>query len=218
MLVLISHLFVTIDASAEIRQDHVESIEGAIIKTAHGVPLKLAAIHILDVKAFEQYAKRWVGQEIAYEVVHRDRYGDALVIAHIDDEKLQAAIIRQGLALAYDTRSSGQLSELLAMEDALTLLSRTHQADEAEACVGTWCVVSGKIHEVAVKGKKAYLNFADDWKRDFTIYIEGAVLSQIGEDTLLELKGKDVTVRGHVDWYYGPRIVLHAKEMMDYAR
>jgi micrococcal nuclease len=65
-------------------------------------------------------------------------------------------------------------------------------------------------------GGRIYLNFADDWRSDFTISIEQDVpaLAAAGID-LKGLAGKPVRVRGWIEWRNGPMIAATHPEQLE---
>jgi micrococcal nuclease len=78
-------------------------------------------------------------------------------------------------------------------------------------------LVEGKIAKVGEGGGRRYLNFADDWRSDFTISIERkdvGVFTSAGID-LKGLAGKRVRVRGWVEWRNGPMIAATHPEQLE---
>jgi len=63
---------------------------------------------------------------------------------------------------------------------------------------------------------RVYLNFAEDWRRDFTIMVErkdAKVLQEAGLD-VKALAGKRLRVRGWIQWRNGPMIrVTHVEQI-----
>jgi hypothetical protein len=68
-------------------------------------------------------------------------------------------------------------------------------------------------------GGRIYLNFADDWRSDFTISIEQDVpaLAAAGID-LKGLAGKPVRVRGWIEWRNGPILPLRIRSSWSCCR
>jgi micrococcal nuclease len=72
----------------------------------------------------------------------------------------------------------------------------------------TYQLVEGTVHAVGEGRKWIYVNFAEDWRHDFTIAIarkDLAVFESAGLD-LERLSGKRVRVRGFIEWWNGPVI------------
>ena len=62
-----------------------------------------------------------------------------------------------------------------------------------------------------------YLNFAEDWRNDFTVTIERKSLASFEEAGLdLEaLTGKRIRVRGFIEWWNGPMIAATHPEQIE---
>jgi len=78
-------------------------------------------------------------------------------------------------------------------------------------------LVEGTVHAVGKGGGRIYLNFAKDWRRDFTIGVERKDVSAFtaaGID-LKGLAGKRVRVRGWVEWRNGPMIAATHPEQIE---
>jgi len=72
----------------------------------------------------------------------------------------------------------------------------------------TYQLVEGTVHAVGEGRKLIYVNFAEDWRSDFTITIvrkDLAAFEAAGLD-LARLAGRKVRVRGWVEWWNGPMI------------
>lgn len=76
--------------------------------------------------------------------------------------------------------------------------------------VGTLRVVEGQVITAASRGNMLYLNFGDDWKKDFTVQITPTIrkaLLRAGFDPL-SLNGQTVRVRGWIRNWNGPFMEL----------
>ncbi len=140
-----------------------------------------------------------------------DRYGQtSCLIRAKDGALLQQALIQNSSAIIYSaTALRADIMALLpqekaSCEDALTITAKPNR----------WAVVEGTVKQVTTLKKATYLNFGDDWKSDFTIYIPKATQKAFAPDALLALEGKTVQVRGWLHSYYGPRITLFNPQMM----
>jgi micrococcal nuclease len=78
-------------------------------------------------------------------------------------------------------------------------------------------LVEGTVASVGQGGGRIYLNFAKDWRSDFTISVErkdAAVFTTAAID-LKDLTGKRVRVRGWVEWRNGPMIEATHPEQIE---
>jgi micrococcal nuclease len=134
---------------------------------------------------------------------------------------LQEALVSQGLARVYSfADASGCAAELLPREAEARAARRgiwhswayrVQDAADAERLgrlTHTYQLVEGTVHAVGEGRKWIYINFAEDWRRDFTISIDRkdlAVFEAAGVD-LERLAGRKVRGRGWVRWRNGPMI------------
>ncbi len=84
--------------------------------------------------------------------------------------------------------------------DTLTPLDHT----KAERRIGDFAVIDGTVMDVRRIGRHIYLNFAHDWRRDFTILIKAKKWPANCPPKVLQ--GHPVRVRGWVVSYYGAMI------------
>jgi micrococcal nuclease len=154
-----------------------------------------------------------------------DRYGRRL--AHLffdrDGERVwvQGELLTGGHARAYGLPGSyACMPELLAHErvarDATSGLWATaaygvRSAQSARELLrrrNSYEIVTGTVAKVAVTKARTYINFGADWRSDFTAGIEARVLRANPEwaRTLAALEGKQVEVRGWIQYRNGPYI------------
>jgi hypothetical protein len=134
---------------------------------------------------------------------------------------VQNELVRQGLARVYslpDARAC--TTELLAREREARAerhglwSSSVYRIQDAldekrlDRLIHTFQLVEGTVLNVGEGGGRIYLNFAADWRRDFTVSIarkDAKAFAAAGLDpkTLL---GKRLRVRGWLAWRGGPMI------------
>lgn len=171
----------------------------------------------------------------------RDRYGR--ILAHVMVEAgadapvwVQSALVSSGLARVISFRDNRLCTqELLAAEerarvgqaglwktgyfairsalaeDVLYRLSRNYE------------IVEGHVSNVAEIRGKTYINFGQNWRRDFTAFIPSRSLDLFrngdagrGERaSLAELNGKYIRVRGWLKNYNGPSITVTHPEQIE---
>ena len=71
-------------------------------------------------------------------------------------------------------------------------------------------LIKGAPLRVETRGGKTYLDFGDDWRRDFTVVASGSVARALKKDgyDLAALVGRKLRVRGWPEWRFGPQIDL----------
>jgi hypothetical protein len=160
----------------------------------------------------------------------RDRHGR--ILAHVvrveDGLWVQGAMLQRGFARVYsfaDNRLG--VAAMYALEGRARAAARglwSHPdyavlpAAEAEKAVRSFAVIEGRVFKVARVGSRVYLNFGEDWRRDFTIKIERAA-RRLFEDEgldLTEFQGRLLRVRGWVKWENGPMIEVSHPEQLEF--
>ena len=108
----------------------------------------------------------------------------------------------------------GQTSQSGREKGPLYSFAANHEAETAwampfaEAGIGQFAVVQGRLASVEVQQYRSYLNFGLDWRRDFTIALDSkqvAVLAGAGI-ALEDWIGRSVLVRGMIENRGGPYI------------
>ena len=156
-----------------------------------------------------------------------DRHGR--VLAHLFDREsrwIQGEMLRAGLARVYsfaDNRAA--IAEMLALEREARAAGRgiwghsfyaVRSAEETGRFLGGFELVEGRIIAVGRGGGKAYLNFAEDWRQDFTISLDRRAERLFAEQglDLGDYEGKRVRVRGWLKARNGPMIeVTHPEQI-----
>ena len=75
----------------------------------------------------------------------------------------------------------------------------------------------GTVHAVTSRGQATYLNFAEDWQRDFTARIRRDTLKLAGTPAkaLDRLTGQTVRIRGWIERRGGPLITVWRLEQIE---
>lgn len=164
---------------------------------------------------------------LAYGGQRIDRYNRLL--AHLftaDGTWIQRELLKDGLARVYSFPDNRALAdEMLVHEGA----SRKQQigiwrvpyylvldTQAAETQINRFALVEGRVLNVAEVRGRAFLNFGDDWKTDFTISIAPKNLKHFRNDgiTPVDYKGRRVRVRGWLKSRNGPMIdVTHPEQI-----
>ena len=154
----------------------------------------------------------------------RTRYGE--VLAHVimaDGAWLQNSLVSEGRAIVMPVyeRDDQRLQVLLAAEDAareakvgLWRKSPVVCADNAKRAFDTFAIIQGRITEAADVRGTIYLNFGDDYRKDFTIKFTSSSFKRLPEETRAQItrltEGMEtdtmVEARGWVFYSGGPMI------------
>lgn len=81
----------------------------------------------------------------------------------------------------------------------------------------TYQLVEGTVHAIGEGRRLLYVNFAEDWRRDFTVTIERRQLARFEAAGLDfgRLAGARVRVRGWLEWWNGPMIAATNPEQIE---
>jgi endonuclease YncB( thermonuclease family) len=165
---------------------------------------------------------------LSYGGARTDRYGRAL--AHLHDTEgtwIQGAMLRQGMARVYTFADNTALAaDMLALEQEARAARRgiwdhpfyaIRDQLQAGRYTDSFQLVEGRVLQVATVRGRTYLNFGEDWKTDFTVFIgrkDGRRLRGTGFDPKV-YEGRRVRVRGWLTWYDGPNIRVTHREQIE---
>ena len=172
--------------------------------------------------------------ELKFGGRREDRHGHLLAHAFVlhGEQRiwLQDALIAQGFARAYSFPDNlACFSELSLREAAarraergLWAVSAYRVRDAADAedlgrLLHSYQLVEGSIAAVGEGAGRVYLNFGEDWRKDFTVTIERkdvAAFAAAGID-LKGLTGKRIRARGWLQWRGGPEIRASDAEQIE---
>lgn len=151
----------------------------------------------------------------------RDRHGELVAMAKMADGGwLQSQMIKQGWAWVSSTRDfTHGASALYDLEDearrqghGLWAFNAYSLKDAAKLNnkVGRFEIVEGKVMAVATVKNVTYINFGNDWRKDFTLKMDWRARKAFEKAGIPveSFAGKRVQVRGWISWYAGPMIEL----------
>ncbi len=154
------------------------------------------------------------------------------ILAHLvkkdKEEWINGTLVAEGLAwVATDAANPDMADQLYALEqkarsggkglwakDSGLGLLTPETASEGD---GAFRVVEGTVNRAATSKNNLYLNFGDDWKKDFTVMISSEqrrLLSRKGIDPMA-LSGQKIRVRGWLRQWNGPLMELESPERLE---
>lgn len=161
--------------------------------------------------------------ELRAESAEPDRYGRLTV--HVrrvgDGAWLQELMLLQGHARVRPVPGdAARARAMLAVEDAARRAGRgiwatrvyaVRPAADAGALardIGALTVAEGRPLRAETRGGKTYLDFGEDWRRDFTAVFSGPVTRALKKEGIdpAALAGRLVRLRGWPEWRFGPQI------------
>lgn len=155
----------------------------------------------------------------------RDRHGRLLAHLHTSDGTwIQGEMLRLGWARVYTFHDNRRLvDQMLRLEQAARRAKRgiwahafygLRSADNLRGDIDSFQLVEGRVRAVATVKGRTYLNFGNDWRRDFTIMVAGKDRRRFTVRRLAALEGRLVRVRGWLRWRNGPMIdVTHPEQI-----
>ncbi len=167
---------------------------------------------------------------LGYGGRREDRHGRILAHLFRDDGLwVQGALLARGLARVYSFRDNRALvREMLAIEAEARAAGRGIWSDPAYAVRAPgprlprerFLIVEGRVRRAVERRGHLYLDFGDDWRRDFTVHIaprDRASFRAAGLDGRA-LEGRTIRVRGWVKWRNGPMIDATHPEQIEPIR
>ncbi len=164
---------------------------------------------------------------LGYGGQRQDRYGREL--AHLftaDGLWVQGSLLELGFARVYSFADNRRLVDrMLATETIARASSRgiwhhpyyaILDTEAAPDHTGRFSLVEGRVLETAIVRGRAYLNFDEDYRTDFTISISSRDLKRFAESGIVpeDYAGRRVRVRGWLRWSNGPMIdVTHPEQI-----
>jgi len=149
-----------------------------------------------------------------------DRYGRVVAQVFAGSTWVQAQLVSSGLLRSFPDHASAPCARhLIDAEDHARAGEAGHWRDGAFALrtpellrnrVGTFQLVEGEVTTASTKNGRAYINFGADYKTDFTVTVEPDDLKLFRQARfdVKKLAGKHVRVRGWVELYNGPEMVV----------
>ncbi len=179
-------------------------------------------------KAFEQLKTILANKQVTFYQTkaegegRRNRMGHYLghLETHQDKIWVQGFLLKNGLARIQPGADNIEMSaQMIALENEALKEKRGIWASDkfgvltpetADTAMNSWAIIEGTISKTGMSNNTIFLNFGDDWRKDFTIGIEGEVRRQMAKRQLdtLGMAGKRVRVHGWVESYNGPYIKL----------
>ncbi len=170
------------------------------------------------------------GQEVTLGFGGRrqDRHGRLL--AHLflaDGSWVQGRLLVDGMARVYSFADNRALvAEMLALETeargarrgiwALDYY-RVRRAEDAGHHIDRFELVEGRVFKVAVVRGRGYLNFAEDWRQDFTVSLAPEVRRRFEAEGIdpRGFEGRRIRVRGWLKSFNGPMIEATHPEQIE---
>lgn len=159
----------------------------------------------------------------------QNRMGQSLVQAERKKDGLwiQGQLIADGLARVRTTPSNPEKAkDMLALEASARTQKKGLWANKDYAILtpetvtskaNNFAIVEGRVFSVASRNNETFLNFTNDWKKDFTIGVSSETRRQFSKAgvNFAALAHKNVRVHGFIEDRNGPFISLDHPEQLE---
>ncbi|WP_316978431.1 thermonuclease family protein [Shumkonia mesophila] len=165
---------------------------------------------------------------LAYGGARMDRYRRALAHLFVGaDTWVQGEMLSRGLARVYTFPDNRALAaEMYAREEVARRQGRgiwghpfyrLRTAETVKRDEGTFQIVEAGVLRAARVRDRVFLNFAQDWRDDFTVTIDADILASFVAAGLdpLALEGTQIRVRGWIKTWNGPLIEATHPEQIE---
>ena len=172
--------------------------------------------------------------ELRFDERREDRHGHVLAqvytVQGAERAWLQGALVEDGSVRVYVLPGMRACAGALLAQERQARNARrglwrswAYQVRDAADVTGlgrlnqTYQLVEGTVHAVGEGKKRLYVNFAPDWREDFTIVLDRKSLARFEAAGLDfdRLAGARVPVRGWVEWWNGPMIAASEPEQIE---
>ncbi|WP_053005621.1 thermonuclease family protein [Kiloniella spongiae] len=166
---------------------------------------------------------------IASNTLNLDRNDRLLAqVKNKESNWIQKGILQQGYGRVITTTAHPtDLKEMLRIEDQARVAQKgiwhlkafqVLKTDNLNTKTDRFQIIEGTIQKTAEVRGTVYLNFGQDWRKDFTIKLEKNHRTSFVNKgkNLLEMVGKRVRIRGWLFWENGPMISLYTPEQLEF--
>lgn len=220
--ILVTLLFFPLQVLANTPPIVSKILSGEELSLNDGRIVQLDGIYAPDNTANAELEKLAVGNSITLEDGSTDRYGRVDAQAYVQGNGkqiwLQGELLRDGLAFVYlPAAADPHLEDMLKLESEARVSKRgiwaqnawaDIPAEKASEKLGQFGFIAGKVLKAERIKNHIYLNFGEDWRKDFEIVIAAHDLhffKKAGIDPL-SYEGKTIRVRGWITRDPGPVI------------
>lgn len=171
---------------------------------------------------------------VLYQTLDRERGRSNRLqqkLYHISIEEnnswVQGVLVRLGLARVRTDKSNPEMAaelyalEIMARSENLGLwadeANTIRTPENAENFLNSFQIVEGTVMSAARKQNNIFLNFGNDWRKDFTVSIPSSQVKLFNKANInpLDLNGKKIRVRGWIRSYNGAYIEIDHPETIE---
>lgn len=160
---------------------------------------------------------------------HVNRMGQLVghIIRKDDGQWSQGLLLSLGLARVRTTTTTPDMAYAMyahedrARQDKIGIWALENYAvlpaDKPDAFMEGYQIVQGQVRGVARRTTNVYMNFGNNWRKDFTVQIKPQSLREFRRKNMdpFTMNGKTIRVRGWVSFYNGPYIEIDHPEAFE---
>ncbi len=215
-----------------LRDGTIARLSGIDIPHAVGDDIGTWAVTARDILKDMLVGQRVVVYQTADKYEGRvNRMGHALAhLERVDNKSwAQGTLLALGLArVKTSQRNADMAAQMLALEgkarvDKIGIWGDEGYGiltpDDAEAHIGEFVIVRGKIDSVALKKNRIFMNFGKNWRNDFTVTIPPEAKRGFSRQQLdpLGWGGRVVQVRGVLESINGPSMEIDHPQAIEFV-
>ncbi len=173
-----------------------------------------------EAKAFNQRLVEGKVVRLEFDLEKKDKYNRLLAYCFAGDTFVNAKLLEEGLGLLYTRVPNIKYVDLLVKSQKQARDNKKGiwqevkivSPENAALFLGRTQTVEGRVRNVSITEKAIYLNFGQDYKKDFTAVIFKDDLGLFNRDELISsnfYKGRRLRVTGLIKEYNGPEIIVN---------
>lgn len=177
----------------------------------------------LEAKDFNKQLIEGKYVRVEFDIDKYDSYGRLLGYVFLDNIFVNAKLLEEGYAVLSTRPPNIKYVETFielqkqARKEKKGLWGAYEVVDSKEAYkfIGQIRTVRGRVLSTYKSEKCVFLNFGQDWRKDFTVVIFNNSLKYFedrGIDPVVFYKGKTIEVSGRIKEYNGPEIIVNFPE------
>jgi len=223
----------------------IEVVDPLTIKLQNGTTIQLVGLNIPDLDPYDPGTLSVMTMKVLKDFLQNEEveiyqtkdtktgrtnrmdHEMAHLVRKKDSIWVQGLLISLGLARVRTEKTNPEMAnemytlERKSREDNSGLWDieayKVGSPEKAGPLIGAFAIVEGKILSVAMKKNSIYLNFGENWKKDFTVIIPSDVKRSLAKRKLypLDWNGGRLRVRGWVSSLNGPSVEVDHPEALE---
>jgi len=191
-------------------------------------PLSVLAVKIMRDMLENTQVKIYQNNNNEESRLNRMGHSISHVVVHKNSLWVQAVLLRLGLARVRTTADNYDLATEMYVHEDFARSEKSglwkiraydvHEPDNAHLFTDNFGIVEGTVKNVSIRQGQTFINFGDNWKKDFTLSILRSKRKDFMKAGLdpRDWGGKKIRVRGWLRDYNGPYIEIDHPEALEF--